>query len=331
MFLSSAIKAQEENVRMHTIVTAMRSDFASQLQASTSAHASARMAAHKRSHSAVLRPAGDGGATKLPLPPSTQTVDGLWLPGSAASDLVACGHPSSRQHSVDLSKNTPRLRRGPASGRTRLKAKTPSEPPRSAHDAFSPYAPYVPSIAGPGSDATYGGPDDSLMDIDPPSISMADPFAASVALSAPLGPDGRMLSTPQHAHSTLVRGSSDTWGYGMPPMSPPPNGTSRSMSLHHVPDHSSFLSQAWANNMPPNIDMMHSWPGLPAAGASAQLPQSAASRSLPGLPAPESPVPMMTSISDCGTAHLVSENPFAAGNTGNPFADAMSAQAGPKP
>lgn len=317
---------------MHTLVTAMRTDFASQMQANTSAHASARMAASKRGHSAGLRPVGDGSASKLPLPPSARSVSRAyaWVAG-AANDSTASGQLPSRHHSVDLSKSTPRLRKGPASGK-KLKPKTPSEPPRSGNgaDAFATYAPYAPSTAGPGSDITYGGPDDSLMDIDPP-MSMADPFAASVALSVPLGPDGQVVSTPQHAHSMLVRGSSGTWGYGMPPMSPPPDAQSRSMSLHHVPDHSSFMTKAWANNMPPNVDILHSWPGLPAAGASGLLPQSAASRSLPGLPAPESPVPMMTSISDCGTVHPASGNPFAAGNTGNPFADAMFVQASPKP
>lgn len=328
MFLTSAIKAQEENVRMHTIVTAMRTDFASQLQANASAHASARMTAAGRSHSAVLRPASDGGATKLPLPPARS--NGRWPSSGGAIDRLKSGQLQGRHSSADMSKSTPRLHLGPSSGHNRGTPNNRIEPPRSGNGA-EPFTPTVPSTAGPPSDMTYGGADDSLMDIDPPSISMADPFAASVALSAPIWADGRMASTPQHAHSMLIRGSSDTWGFGMPPMSPPPDGASKSMSLHHVPDHSSFISQAWTNNMPPNIDVMHSWPGLPVAGASALLPQSAASRSLPGLPTAESPVPMMTSMSDCGAVSQVSGNPFAAGSTGNPFADAMSAQASPKP
>ena len=85
------------------------------------------------------------------------------------------------------------------------------------------------------------------------------------------------------------------------------------------------------SNVPPNIDVMHSWPGLPPVGTSALIPQSAASKSLPGLPTAESPVPVMTSMSDGGMANQLSGNPFAAGSTGNPFADAMSAQATPNP
>ena len=307
---------------MHTMVTTMRTDFASQLQANASAHASARMAASGRSRSAAIRPASDGGATKLPLPPPKS--GGRWPMSGRATERLINGQLKGRHNSVDAPKSTPRLHRG----HNRVKPNDGPAPPRSGNE---PYTPHVPSTTGPPSDITYGGPDDSLMDIDAPSTTMADPFAASVALSAPIWADGQMVSTPQHANSMLMRGSSDTWGFGMPPMSPPPDARSRSMSLHHAPDHSSFMTQAWTHNMPPNIDVMHSWPGLPAAGASALLPQSAASKSLPGLPTAESPVPMMTSISDCGTVNQVSGNPFAAGSTGNPFADAMSMQASPKP